>query len=1513
MWINNLTKTNPQGTLVNDTPVDGRCALEAGDIISINGRKFRFDAPEEAVAVLERSARKAKYPKAAPEAAGATKDENAGQKPVAGSINAMASPSVRSALIARRAAFSGDAPDSSPDASPRPAAKLPESRKKSPKPARLPGAAPSGAVPSDVTKSSAIKPRATETKAAAPLGADRGSLMAQLQERLASSRVASPAAAKPPAPLCADPPTEEFAEPAPANKEQTAVRKACTPQSVTPKAASAQRATPKPAATPSPAAQITATVDSVVENIFASVSGTAKATPQRDEKTHATLCAMIQKRWTPTSIRKVNSKTPAAARTPLLVATVAARPTQVQPAHGPEQSTPLAPPGEPGSVCRGMLPPRTVGKPLSMEEFGSARKPATPKPVAKAPQPDGADLVDVDGTASSAIKKPRSSLRGSVSGGRKKLRVSFGSAQLELGPADISPRLLPTPGKVKLSPAAHIPSSATGAELESADVPARMLVVIADASPLVRNAGARRVSIASGAEPRRRSVKFQRTSEDSLRLSSADELGQADGPTSERKRKPLRQSWEQTPGRKVERRSSKTPAAQKCQPQPTPATNAPATANSTVAKSNGGSMGSAVRSKFTPNAASVVSGLLEGEFTPLYAVDGPDGAAELGVSPGTMHAFGLFRMGAPGFTPSSRGSFKPSPGSGCNSAASMTPSGPAWSDVASTPGGETPSYAKPMPVPPFEPTPPPAAVTTLGHKSPMPAGGRVNSHVRFINGQPVATGETWAGVMRYEVTVGDLGGELVAEPVEMSFWGAWEEVQQWNDEEWAEAEAEEWQSGEDEPDEGDGVPSISPGAHLRPAGAHIRFDDAVDAASPAIPHAAPFRAPKAAVPLSRSIARQSLEVPDAAATPAPARRESLAESEAIIYGWEQVFVDEAVEDVTAEAGDAALDDFEAAHVFGVSGVLSSTRGATPPAHIAHGRTAAAAAVGLIDTDCAVAHGSSTAVLSMPVHSDLEVDGTPIAPGEEAAPTCRLSFVADATPVIVAAPSPAPSSRRSGSRRSSLSSNIATPAPVTEPPPAPAPTPASLGLSRRASPRRSSASSSAGRRSDRKVGSSALQAHHVAGMFSPASEPAPTAQGDVLAKRFSPKRSSKPLAAPSVQSAYSVVMPSPGSARLGHSVAQWPPKSRRASVASAPASDASESSFYDETSEDEDDWTDCTTDAEEPAVEAGPSGMAHGVGDQSEAAVDFPSPHPAPSVFNGQVPEPGSVSRDMPPAAVMPSVAEFDEFGSARKPAPSPAAADLPVESSVASHAPVLESAEEDSTAREAARGTPETGRLTTEGDPVAGGEPATEPDCEAVSVVVGLARADLESLKVVELRAMLEARGLSPAGRKVELVQRLIDAAPGAEDATAHSTDGVPSTGDAVLTQLNTMKVAELRALLSDAGLEVAGKKHELLARAVEAVACGKLVMESRVPQDEEDSGRVDAPSSDEEGEPPPSAGGEDRLGKRVRFGAQNIECAITPAPSVRKTKRAKAEPAEVPSSADSMGSARRRSMRGRQ
>lgn len=49
VWLENLSKTNPGGTQLNDAPVEARTLLEHDDIISICGRRFRFEYDGAAV------------------------------------------------------------------------------------------------------------------------------------------------------------------------------------------------------------------------------------------------------------------------------------------------------------------------------------------------------------------------------------------------------------------------------------------------------------------------------------------------------------------------------------------------------------------------------------------------------------------------------------------------------------------------------------------------------------------------------------------------------------------------------------------------------------------------------------------------------------------------------------------------------------------------------------------------------------------------------------------------------------------------------------------------------------------------------------------------------------------------------------------------------------------------------------------------------------------------------------------------------------------------------------------------------------------------------------------------------------------------------------------------------------------------------------------------------------------------------------------------------------------------
>ena len=46
VWVQNLSKTNPGGTMLNDDVVDQSKMLMDGDVISICGRRFRFEYAE---------------------------------------------------------------------------------------------------------------------------------------------------------------------------------------------------------------------------------------------------------------------------------------------------------------------------------------------------------------------------------------------------------------------------------------------------------------------------------------------------------------------------------------------------------------------------------------------------------------------------------------------------------------------------------------------------------------------------------------------------------------------------------------------------------------------------------------------------------------------------------------------------------------------------------------------------------------------------------------------------------------------------------------------------------------------------------------------------------------------------------------------------------------------------------------------------------------------------------------------------------------------------------------------------------------------------------------------------------------------------------------------------------------------------------------------------------------------------------------------------------------------------
>ena len=200
-------------------------------------------------------------------------------------------------------------------------------------------------------------------------------------------------------------------------------------------------------------------------------------------------------------------------------------------------------------------------------------------------------------------------------------------------------------------------------------------------------------------------------------------MGGAAEPQSERRRKPLRQSWEQTPGARLsKKRISSTPSAR----LPTPATGAVAAADVerdaddefaggptplAVAFDDEGALSRPLSDK-SPlgSAASVLSFsptlALQGHFTPMEATRIVDGAFE---------AIGIFRAER------------------------------AEEEEEEEEGGRVGG----------------------GFFSPKPPGGRVNRHVRF-HASPEGDGHgdtTWVATMRYEIVRG--GGDAAATPVEL--------------------------------------------------------------------------------------------------------------------------------------------------------------------------------------------------------------------------------------------------------------------------------------------------------------------------------------------------------------------------------------------------------------------------------------------------------------------------------------------------------------------------------------------------------------------------------------------------------------------------------------------------------------------------------------------------------------------------------------------------------------------------
>ena len=103
---------------------------------------------------------------------------------------------------------------------------------------------------------------------------------------------------------------------------------------------------------------------------------------------------------------------------------------------------------------------------------------------------------------------------------------------------------------------------------------------------------------------------------------------------------------------------------------------------------------------------------------------------------------------------------------------------------------------------------------------------------------------------------------------------------------------------------------------------------------------------------------------------------------------------------------------------------------------------------------------------------------------------------------------------------------------------------------------------------------------------------------------------------------------------------------------------------------------------------------------------------------------------------------------------------------------------------------------------------------------------DPETMKVADLKEELQKRSLDAKGKKAELVERLKNAISGGDEDDA--TDSKPKKGKAEAEEEEeeegasldpeTMKVADLKAELQKRGLDVKGKKAELVQRLKDAL-----------------------------------------------------------------------------------------------
>ena len=435
----------------------------------------------------------------------------------------------------------------------------------------------------------------------------------------------------------------------------------------------------------------------------------------------------------------------------------------------------------------------------------------------------------------SAIKARRSSTEGPAPSPFKKI-VSFEGRRTSAGPSPFVAQGDTTMTRFPAAVGAPPNTPAAGLPLNTA-----MPVAIG-----ALNAALGEPAADKEEEPRRRSVKFNSSS--ALVGAPAglnDAPSAADGPSSERKRKPLRASWDQTPGMKegALRRSSKTPkagqsktpnagksgslldqsddhlaamlansAAPNSKASSIPSSAAYSAAASSAAHSfanaasagpvpsTGGAYSAARRASvesavahlqmeltdLTPNGAAVVSTLLAAPTAAGTGRPSMDQAVNDAFSPNAAEVVGGI-LRRPSMM---EGNFSPMKAVR-SSTGSMRAVG--TFSVKPSPAKSANKEAEAMEE---------DEATTEPFASPQPKGGRINSHVKFgdANGTPkVVRGENAEEGGLWVASVGyNAAGESSLTLHDKVHDANVEASEEWTEEEWAEWEAEEWAAWEAE-------------------------------------------------------------------------------------------------------------------------------------------------------------------------------------------------------------------------------------------------------------------------------------------------------------------------------------------------------------------------------------------------------------------------------------------------------------------------------------------------------------------------------------------------------------------------------------------------------------------------------------------------------------------------------------------------------------------------------------------